>query len=65
MLIVVALFTSLAGTALSDRPGLGGGTAFVLLALALLAARAAAGLLVRPLRAVCSSLTIRRLRDRT
>ncbi|MFB6612710.1 hypothetical protein ACFCV9_00555 [Streptomyces sp. NPDC056367] len=52
VLIAVAWFTSLAGTVLSDRLGLGGGSALVLLALALLAARAATGLLGRPLRRV-------------
>ncbi|MFG2973883.1 hypothetical protein ACGFYY_12855 [Streptomyces sp. NPDC048331] len=52
VLIAVAWFTSLAGTVLADRLGVGGGSTLVLLALALLVARGVTGLLVRPLRRV-------------
>ncbi|MEV0414317.1 hypothetical protein AB0I68_26800 [Streptomyces sp. NPDC050448] len=52
VLIAVAWFTTLAGTVLLDRLGLGRGPGLVLLALALIAARGVAGLLLRPLRRV-------------
>ncbi|MET8749681.1 hypothetical protein ABZW32_06280 [Streptomyces sp. NPDC004667] len=52
VLVTVAWFTGLVGTVLADRLGLGGGSALLLLALALLVARGATGLLRRPLRRV-------------